>query len=39
MRSREVGIEFRHPAPGFWRIAFPPIDWTPKNNVPGGPAK
>ena len=31
MRSREVGIEFRHPAPGFWRIAFPPIDWTPKN--------
>jgi hypothetical protein len=23
----EVGIEFRHPAPGFWRIAFPPSDW------------
>jgi len=38
MRSREVGIEFRHPAPGFWRIAFPPIDWTPKKNAPGGPA-
>ena len=38
MGPTEVGIEFRHPAPGFWRIAFPPIDWTPKNNVPGGPA-
>jgi hypothetical protein len=23
----EVGIEFRQPAPTFWRIAFPPGDW------------
>jgi len=23
----EVGIEFRRPSPGFWRIAFPPGDW------------
>ena len=28
MGSTDVGIEFRDPAPGFWRIAFPPIDWT-----------
>jgi hypothetical protein len=23
----EVGIEFRHPAPNFWGIAFQPSDW------------
>ena len=23
----EVGVEFRQPAPSFWRIAFPPGDW------------
>ena len=25
----EVGIEFLKPAPKFWRISFPPEDWTP----------
>lgn len=25
----EVGLEFTHPAPGFWRIDFPPADWRP----------
>jgi hypothetical protein len=25
----QVGIEFLAPAPSFWRIAFPPEDWTP----------
>ena len=25
----EVGIEFLKPAPKFWRISFPPDDWTP----------
>jgi hypothetical protein len=25
----EVGIEFLEPAPRFWRIAFPPEDWSP----------
>jgi hypothetical protein len=25
----EVGVEFLKPAPKFWRIAFPPDDWTP----------
>jgi hypothetical protein len=27
----EVGVEFLKPAPKFWRIAFPPDDWTPKD--------
>lgn len=27
----EVGIEFIEPAPRFWRIAFPPVDWTPRS--------
>jgi len=27
----EVGIEFMQPAPKFWRIAFPPEDWTPRH--------
>jgi hypothetical protein len=25
----EIGVEFTHPAPGFWRIDFPPADWRP----------
>ena len=25
----EVAIEFLRPAPKFWRIAFPPEDWSP----------
>ena len=29
MGSTDVGIEFRDTAPGFWHLAFPPIDWTP----------
>lgn len=27
----EVGLEFTAPRPAFWRIAFPPEDWTPRN--------
>jgi hypothetical protein len=27
----EVGLEFSDPRPGFWRVAFPPEDWTPKH--------
>ncbi|HET6929075.1 MAG TPA: PilZ domain-containing protein [Candidatus Acidoferrum sp.] len=30
-RKLEVGVEFLRPAPKFWRIAFPPDDWTPKD--------
>jgi hypothetical protein len=25
----EVGIEFVEPSPKFWRVAFPPLDWSP----------
>jgi hypothetical protein len=25
----EVGIAFRLPNPNFWRVAFPPRDWSP----------
>jgi hypothetical protein len=27
----EVGLEFTVPRPTFWRVAFPPEDWSPKN--------
>jgi PilZ domain len=27
----EVGLEFSEPRPGFWRVAFPPEDWTSKS--------
>ena len=25
----EVGVEFQGPAPNFWHVAFPPVDWVP----------
>jgi hypothetical protein len=27
----EVGLEFCSPKPKFWRVAFPPEDWTPRH--------
>jgi hypothetical protein len=27
----EVGLEFTMPRPAFWRVAFPPEDWSPKH--------
>lgn len=27
----EVGIAFSEPSPHFWRVAFPPEDWTPRS--------
>ena len=27
----EVGLEFTVACPTFWRVAFPPEDWTPKH--------
>jgi hypothetical protein len=27
----EVGLEFSSPRPTFWRVAFPPEDWSPRN--------
>jgi hypothetical protein len=26
--KREVGVDFMKPCAGFWRISFPPPDWT-----------
>jgi hypothetical protein len=37
--KQEVGIEFVKPSPLFWRIAFPPRDWTPGHEDAKGPAK
>jgi hypothetical protein len=28
--KRETGVEFDEPNPRFWRIAFPPADWSPR---------
>jgi hypothetical protein len=27
----EVGVEFTSPHPTFWRVAFPPEDWSPRS--------
>lgn len=27
----EVGLEFAVPRPAFWRVTFPPEDWSPKH--------
>ncbi len=27
----EIGLEFTTPRPTFWRVAFPPEDWTSKS--------
>jgi hypothetical protein len=37
--KQEVGIEFVKPSPLFWRIAFPPGDWTPEHEDAKGFAK
>jgi hypothetical protein len=28
---QEVGVEFLQPNPKFWRVSFPPADWSPRN--------
>jgi hypothetical protein len=30
LSKKEVGVEFEQPSPRFWRIAFPPADWSPR---------
>ncbi|HXM93432.1 MAG TPA: hypothetical protein VOA64_04125 [Candidatus Dormibacteraeota bacterium] len=35
--KKETGIEFMKPAPMFWRVAFPPPDWTPRSEDAKGP--
>lgn len=27
----EIGLEFASARPAFWRVAFPPEDWTPRS--------
>jgi hypothetical protein len=27
----EIGLEFSEPRPSFWRVAFPPEDWSPRH--------
>jgi hypothetical protein len=27
----EIGLEFSAPRPAFWRVAFPPEDWSPRS--------
>jgi hypothetical protein len=27
----EIGLEFSVPRPAFWRVTFPPEDWSPKH--------
>ena len=27
----QVGIQFLKPSPHFWRVAFPPDDWSPRH--------
>jgi hypothetical protein len=37
--KQEIGIEFVKPSPLFWRIAFPPPDWTIGHEDAKAPAK
>jgi hypothetical protein len=37
--KQEIGIEFVKPSPLFWRIAFPPSDWTSAHEDAKAPAK
>ena len=30
----QIGVEFTSPVPDFWRIAFPPEDWTVPQQAP-----
>ncbi len=34
LSKTEIGVEFLKPAPKFWRIDFPPEDWTPFSDEP-----
>ena len=37
--KQEIGVEFVKPSPLFWRIAFPPSDWTTAHEDAKAPAK
>jgi len=27
----DIGVEFSEPCPRFWRVSFPPADWSPRH--------
>ncbi len=35
----EISVEFVTPSPNFWRVAFPPEDWSPKSPEARMPTK
>src|SRR5258708_1565405 len=38
--KRQVGVDFMKPCPRFWRISFPPSDWTTRSpEAKGNPTK
>src|SRR5713226_2318305 len=34
--KRQVGVDFMEPCPRFWRISFPPPDWTTRSSEAKG---
>lgn len=34
----EVGVAFSEPSPRFWRVSFPPADWSPRGTEAKRPA-
>jgi len=38
--KRQVGVDFINPCPRFWRISFPPSDWSTRSpEAKGNPTK
>jgi hypothetical protein len=37
--KRQVGVDFMKPCPRFWRISFPPPDWTSRSPEAKGNTK
>jgi len=38
--KRQVGVDFMEPCPRFWRISFPPSDWSTRSpEAKGNPTK
>ncbi len=37
--KHEIAVEFERPSPRFWRIAFPPADWSPRSPDAKPPTK
>src|SRR5229473_7814269 len=39
-KKRQVGVDFMEPCPRFWRISFPPPDWTTRSpEAKGNPSQ